>query len=375
MKLLIPTEPDDLHAIIVKIALEEIGHQVRLYFTADQPYKQTNSVFIDDKFYNWKSSDKYNNYEENDYDIVWWRRARKPYLPEGKAHPEDYKFIARENVLFYESLTSNIAPNAWWINDKEASYRANLKLLQLKLASQCGFIIPTTLCSNDPNEIQEFLKVHENEGVIYKPLCSNFWFEDEKIKISYTNKITLDDLPKNNLLQLVPGIYQPEIKKKYELRVVCFGNHIVAAKLNSQLHEDSKLDWRAMQGNNLNIEPYKLPIQIENRLRIFMGKLGIVFGSFDFIVTYDDNYIFLEVNEQGQFLWLEELNSEIKILDIFVNFIINKSRNYIWNSHNCIHSLAKYRYRMQEIYKQNMQRHVYLNGAPTSLNRGFCGKS
>ena len=247
MKLLIPTEPDDLHAIVVKIALEEMEHQVRLYFTADQPSKQTNSVFIDNVFYNWKSSDDYNIYKENEYDVVWWRRARKPYVSEDKAHPEDYRFIARENVLFYESLTSNIAPNAWWINDKEASNRANFKLLQLKLASQCGFIIPTTLCSNDPNEIQEFLKVYENRGVIYKSLCSNFWFEDKKIKISYTNKITLNDLPKNDLLQLVPGIYQPEIKKKYELRVVCFGDYIVAAKLNSQLHEDSKLDWRAMQ--------------------------------------------------------------------------------------------------------------------------------
>lgn len=364
MRLLITTEPDDYHAIVVKIALENMGHEARLFFTADQPSRQTNSLLIDNEFYNWKSSDEYNTYEENEYDVVWWRRARKPYLSKSKAHPEDYKFIARENVLFYESLTSNIAPNAWWINNKEASNRANFKLLQLKLASQCGLIIPRTLCSNSPDVIQEFLKTHKTGGVIYKPLCSNFWFENKKIKISYTNRLTLNDLPKNDLLQLVPGIYQPEIKKKYELRVVCFGDYIVAAKLNSQVHEDSKLDWRAMQGNSLNIEPYQLPTQIENRLRSFMGKLGIVFGSFDFIVTDDGNYIFLEVNEQGQFLWIEELNPEIKILDIFINFIMNKSKIYTWNSKDCAHSLDKYRVNMQEIYKQNMARHVYLNGAP-----------
>lgn len=364
MRLLITTEPDDSHAIAVKLALESIGHEARLFFTADQPTKQTNSILIDNDVYSWNSSDDYNSYEENEYDVIWWRRARKPYISESKTHPEDYKFILRENILLYESLTSNLSPNAWWINSKEASNRANFKLLQLKLARQCGFIIPKTLCSNSPIEIQNFLKLNQTTGVIYKPLCSNFWFEDNKIKISYTNRLTIDDLPKDDLLQLAPGIYQPEIKKKYELRVVCFGDYIVAVKLNSQLHEDSKLDWRAMQGSNLDIELYQLPKYIETQLRVFMEKLGIVFGSFDFIVTDDNNYVFLEVNEQGQFLWIEELNSEIKILDMFINFVMNKSKNYTWNANNCTHSLHTYKATMQEIYKQNIACHVYLNGAP-----------
>ena len=76
MRLLITTEPDDVHAIVVKIALENMGHVVRLFFTADLPTKQTNSLLIDNEVYNWKSSDEYNTYEENEYDVVWWRRAR-----------------------------------------------------------------------------------------------------------------------------------------------------------------------------------------------------------------------------------------------------------------------------------------------------------
>lgn len=363
MKLLIPTEPDDLHALLVKIALEEMGHFVRLLFTADHPTKQINSVYLDNEIYNWKSSDNFTVYEENNYDVVWWRRARKPYLPKELLHPEDYKFVIRENTLFHESLTSNIAPNAWWINNKEAANRANFKLLQLRLASQCGLAIPKTLCSNDPEEIKLFLKQHKNLDIIYKPLCSNFWFEKDKIKITYTNKITLSDLTNNNLLQLVPGLYQPEIKKKYELRVTCFGRYFVTAKLDSQSDEGSKLDWRAMQGANLDIQPYKLPTFIENKLHNLMDKLGIVFGSFDLIVTPDDDYIFLEVNEQGQFLWIEELNPDFKMLDIFINFIINKSKSFKWNSNNSAHSIEKYITKIQDQCKQNMERHVYLNGA------------
>ena len=362
MKLLIPTEPDDLHALLVKIALEDMDHCVRLLFTADHPTKQTNSVYLDNQFYNWKSSDNYSFYEENNYDVVWWRRARKPHLPKELSHPEDYKFVVRENTLFHESLTANIAPNAWWINDKEAANRANFKLLQLRVASLCGLTIPKTLCSNDVNEIKRFLLENKNQEIIYKPLCSNFWFEEDKVKITYTNKIKLSDL-ENHQLQLVPGLYQPEIKKKYELRVTCFGRYIVAAKLDSQSHEGSKIDWRALQGENLDVQPYKLPPSIENQLHNFMDKMGIVFGSFDFIVTPEGDYVFLEVNEQGQFLWVEEFNPDIKMLDIFLNFILNKSKNFAWDPNGYLHSIGRYQAEIQDQYKQNMERHIFLNGA------------
>lgn len=188
MKFLIPTEPDDTHAILVKIALENLGHQVRLLFTADQPTKQKNSVSISSEGYEWSSSDKYSSISDNDYDVVWWRRARKPYIPKEIIHKKDHKFVVRENVLFYESLTYSFAPEAWWINTKESAHRANSKLLQLKIARESGMDIPVTLCSNDPQDIRHFLLKHDKEGVIYKPLCSNFWFEGKKLKFLIRQK-------------------------------------------------------------------------------------------------------------------------------------------------------------------------------------------
>jgi hypothetical protein len=46
MKFLISTEPNDIHTIVVKLALEEVGHQVMLLFKADLPTRQTNSVYF-----------------------------------------------------------------------------------------------------------------------------------------------------------------------------------------------------------------------------------------------------------------------------------------------------------------------------------------
>jgi glutathione synthase/RimK-type ligase-like ATP-grasp enzyme len=365
MKFLIPTEPDDTHAILVKLALERMQHEVTLLFTADQPTRQKNSVFIDGTRYRWQSADRYETVLKNDYDVVWWRRARRPYLPKTLVHADDYKFVLRENTLFYESFTYNLAPNAWWVNTKEAAHRANFKLLQLKIASECGMIIPTTLCSNDPQEIREFLVKYNENGVIYKPLCSNFWFEYDQIKVAYTTRITLKDLPNAQLLQASPGIFQKEVKKKYELRVTCFGDYIVAAKLDSQVHPDGIIDWRAIR-NKMLVEPYTLPTKMEEKIRKFMHNLGIVFGSFDFIVTHEDEYIFLEVNEQGQFLWIEEYNPHFKMLDIFVNFIQHRGIDFQWNAENVMHDIEQYRPHIDPIFRQNIRRHIDLNQTKTN---------
>lgn len=363
MKFLIPTEPGDTHALFAKSALENIGQQVRLLFTADLPTKQRNSIFIDTDSYEWKSADRYNSVLDNDYDVVWWRRARKPYLPKRSSHPEDYKFVVRENALFYESLTNNLAPQAWWINSKEAANRANSKVLQLKLANLNGMSIPTTLCSNNPHDIRHFVLKHEGSGVIYKPLCSSFWFEENRVKIAYTTKVDFFDLPNNKLLQLTPGIFQKEIKKKYELRVTCFGDYIVAAKLNSQIHDAGKIDWRAIPEGELSIEPYRLPSQLEEQIRAFMRSMGLVFGSLDFIVTPENEYFFLEVNEQGQFLWIEEYNSKFKMLDIFINFLLNKSVKFRWDINNSFHSIERYKEEVESMKSTYMKRHVDLNSA------------
>ena len=138
---------------------------------------------------------------------------------------------------------------------------------------------------------------------------------------------------------------------------------MVAAKLHSQLHVDGQVDWRAIRTGQMLVEPYQLPEDVEAKIRVFMRQLGIVFGSFDFIVTPDGDYVFLEVNEQGQFLWLEEYNSNFHMLDIFIQFLLHKSIDYHWQSSSSPHQINTYRAKITPILNENMQRHVDLNRA------------
>lgn len=359
MKFLIPTEPDDSHAMLVKLALESMGHHVRLLFTADQPTKQKTSIFIQGNQYLWKSTDEEQQVCDTQYDVVWWRRARKPYIPKERVHPDDYLFIHRENTLLYESLSYHLLPHAWWVNSKVSAQKANSKLLQLKVANQCGIDTPVTLCSNDPDDIRFFISQHE--GVVYKPLATHCWFEEEQVRMAYTTKVEAETLPNDAALQVVPGIFQNEVKKQYELRITCFGDYLVAVKLHSQDHMQGQLDWRAIPSGQMKIEPYRLPPKLESQIRQFMRKLGIVFGAFDFIVTPEDDYIFLEVNEQGQFLWIEDFDPRFHMLDIFVSFLANKSRNFKWVASSKMHIIQQYQHRLDKMLEENLQRHIYLN--------------
>jgi hypothetical protein len=53
----------------------------------------------------------------------------------------------------------------------------------------------------------------------------------------------------------------------------------------------------------------------------FARKSGICFGSADFAVDKDGQWWFLEINEQGQFLWLDQLNPQARTLEKFCAFI------------------------------------------------------
>src|ERR1700733_4023189 len=96
------------------------------------------------------------------------------------------------------------------------------------------------------------------------------------------------------------------------------GHCILTAKISSQDTDRGKLDWRRAPGE-IKASPFDLPPHITELCLRLMAKLGIVFGCFDFIVTPTGDDIFLEVNEAGQFLFLEE-QTGLPLLDRFSDF-------------------------------------------------------
>ena len=72
---------------------------------------------------------------------------------------------------------------------------------------------------------------------------------------------------------------------------------------------------------DLAVEPLKLPAIVEDRCLALLAKLGLQFGCIDMIVSPAGDWIFLEINQMGQFLWIEEANQDIHLLENFVQLL------------------------------------------------------
>jgi hypothetical protein len=62
-----------------------------------------------------------------------------------------------------------------------------------------------------------------------------------------------------------------------------------------------------------------------------MRKSGLATGSFDFIIDLKGDYVFLEVNESGQFLFLQSNDSSIPTLDAFSKFLESGDPNFTYS--------------------------------------------
>ncbi len=186
MKVLIVTEPDDVHAVLVKLALERKGSSCELFFSADMPTQQKNNIYLSSDDYSWDSFDGNTQKPysfDSPFDSIWWRRPRRPFIPDN-IHEEDQTFVKIENSIYHDSLPFLLNEKACWINPISSHQRTRSKIIQLKLAQQCKFKLPETLISNSPEEIKTFIQNNKDHKVIYKPFSPQFWSEKNGVKRS-----------------------------------------------------------------------------------------------------------------------------------------------------------------------------------------------
>ena len=71
----------------------------------------------------------------------------------------------------------------------------------------------------------------------------------------------------------------------------------------------------------MSAEKIETPPEIAKSVLAFAQQFGICFGSLDFGVDAHGQWWFLEINEEGQFLWLDQFNREARLMEKFCAFI------------------------------------------------------
>jgi glutathione synthase/RimK-type ligase-like ATP-grasp enzyme len=199
------------------------------------------------------------------------------------------------------------------------------KALQLELARRIGFAIPDTLITNDPAEARAFL-TRPGEFVV-KGISPMYWDEPGQVIALPTSKVALADLDEEISVQACPMIYQRLVAKAYEFRVMVFGARSLWIKLHSQDEGRYKTDWRHGMATEMRLEAVPPPPSLEGRILAFCREAGLLHASFDLAVTPDGEIVFFEVNEQGQTLWVEEVNPEIPVLSCLARFLFDPAED------------------------------------------------
>ncbi|MCC4595479.1 hypothetical protein NRY95_05775 [Xanthomonas campestris pv. phormiicola] len=96
-------------------------------------------------------------------------------------------------------------------------------------------------------------------------------------------------------------------------------------RIDSQADAVGRLDWRAIDDLQGVLSPIELPTEIRGKCLEFMQAMGLDMGCFDFIADRSRNCIFVEVNQQGQFLWLEDYVPSMRVLGEFCEFVVGLS--------------------------------------------------
>jgi glutathione synthase/RimK-type ligase-like ATP-grasp enzyme len=233
---------------------------------------------------------------------IWYRRLRTPSKPENM-DAGVYDFCLQESRAAL--LGQILSLNTRWMSHPRAIWQAENKPLQLSTAAAIGLCIPGTVITNDPSEIRAAFA--EFGEMIVKPVRSGYFTNEGAEHSVFTSRVLQEHLENLESAVRCPSIYQKLIPKRFDIRITVVGQQIFAAAIDSQSDASASVDWRHTSNPNLPHYPVTLPQDLQAQLLTLMKHFDLSFAAIDMIETPSGEYVFLEINPSGQWLWLDDL--------------------------------------------------------------------
>lgn len=293
--IVIISSPDDTHTQCVARALIEQGHEPFLldfsHFTEQSSIKLRFSGEHSDFAFH---DHAWGDIDLADVRVVWWRRPQQFRIPAEVSTPQHQMFAVTEARELFGGLPGLL--DAYWMNVPERDDLAHRKVFQLKAAQRLGIEMPDTLITNSPDSAREFIDKHGAGSTVFKPFSGTpqAWRE--------TRVIGDEEFSALESVRYAPVIFQDYVRGN-DIRVTVVGTRLFAAEIDIGTG-DYPIDFR-MNYDSLRMNSLRLPQTVENDIRALMDYLGLVYGAIDFRKTPDDQFVFLEINPAGQWLFVE----------------------------------------------------------------------
>ena len=243
-----------------------------------------------------------------DVTSIWYRRLRVPERPRDIASGI-YDFCVRESRA--SAIGGILLQEKRIMSPPAAIWAAEHKLLQLQVARTMGLAIPETVVTNDPAEVRAAFS-RFNGQMIAKPVRSGFLDMGDEQYAVYTSQVLEEHLADVENAHWSPTIYQPLLPKQCDVRVTAVGGKLYIAEIESQKDPSALIDWRKTTDPELPHRRGSLPSAVTKRLLLTLRCLNLQFAAVDFVRTPSNEFVFLEINPNGQWLWIDDaLNTGI----------------------------------------------------------------
>lgn len=238
-------------------------------------------------------------------DAIWWRRLTGEAQQPANVNPAARSLITNDCRAALEGTLITSFHGAW-VSAPDATRVAQNKLVQLSAARAAGFVVPRTLVSQDPSEVRAFVKSLDFK-VVVKAVSGS---AETPVMTGLFDESVVTDAA----IELCPAIYQELVPGRQHLRVCCFGDDVLAVLLESDV-----LDWRYPLSGT--VRQYELEPTGQAQIRRVVNTLGLRMGILDLKLGPHGELVWLEINPQGQFMFLEGMGRGIRLSRPFCDFL------------------------------------------------------
>ncbi|MGB9122054.1 MAG: hypothetical protein WCE73_15645 [Candidatus Angelobacter sp.] len=355
MKIIVLAHPKDDHAAPVCWAMEQAGYQTACWSGVSPAEQDQASLLIDEQ-----PCIRLGQHRLESDDVLWLRQPDTPadVLPGAKAtSPSSAFFEAMACML--ENLPVRC------VNRYSASRLVRNKGVQLRLAARSGLKTPATVMSNSAAAVRHFFDQHP-DNAICKAFATHVWQQQGSPDVTVTETFSLDreELPADDeVFTYAPAIYQEKVRKQFDVRAVLMGERVYSFAVRTPANS---LDWRHDAAlRNVAVERIATPHAVESCILRFAASAGVCTGSLDLAVDRNGEWWFLEINEQGQFLWLDDFCPQAQLLEKFCAFLTapQGSKQTLEERQGLFPSVAE--------YQRSHQKEKALNIATVSADAPF----
>lgn len=321
MSVLVVTNKGDVTSDIVIKKLFSLGAEVFRLNTEDVCSSVSTSLRIDNSSFwgEFRTPSRVLNFSR--ILSVYYRRPLPPELEHDDLGVKE--FLVAEITTYLNWLWHALS-DVYWMSPLLAIRKADSKISQLRIAPTFGFEIPDTIITNDPDEVRSFYQKHSGK-IVNKVLAKGFVNMGGETHTIYTNPVDFKTLNFVDACRVMPCVFQEYVSKEVEIRVSVVESKVFAAEIHSQTSQRTRHDWRRYDLENTLHRSHELPAKVQKACVEITKHYGLKFGAIDLVLTPDGRYVFLEINPNGQWAWIEVLTG-LPISDAIAQSLTNPPR-------------------------------------------------